>query len=54
MRWFEGLVKVLIFVEAMGDSAKVNLQDQIKEQGDVVRQLKSAKAPKEQVIFLCS
>lgn len=34
----------------MGDVSKENLQDQIKVQGDVVRQLKSAKAPKEKVI----
>lgn len=34
----------------MGDSVKANLQDRIKEQGDVVRQLKAQKAAKEEVI----
>ena len=40
---------IVIFVDAMGDSAKVNLQEQLKVQGDVVRQLKAAKAPKDKM-----
>lgn len=31
---------------------KDKLMDEIKEQGDIVRKLKSAKADKEQVIFI--
>ena len=54
MRRSERLEIFVIFVDTMGDSAKVNVQEQIKEQGEVVRRLKAAKAPKEQVKFFLS
>ena len=35
----------------MADAERKQIQDQIKEQGEVVRQLKAAKADKDKVCF---
>jgi hypothetical protein len=42
-----------VFCRKMAD-CKVDLQNLVKEQGDVVRKLKEAKAPKEDVILFNS